>query len=186
YRESKSLNKVHETLFEIDENFIFEDLLFQADNDYVSGELVHVEVRVRGEKTWHFVASGVTCSLRICTKDEQNISHIKFTIIDGKQNIVHNVATKTNAFDHLMNAAKLKALPNPKTGTDQNDNCYNDILMLLHNHNLGWELPPYQQNSFYKNGSHHKIPNLKKNELEQYADNVEEMLLEPWAENLPG
>ncbi|CAG8559872.1 42298_t:CDS:2 [Gigaspora margarita] len=213
-------------LFEVDENFTFEHLLYQADSEYVSGENVKVEIQVKGTNTWHNVVSGIYGSLKLCRREEQNVSHIKFTIQDEYSKSSSSIVPSTsNVFNEMMSAASKKALPNPKPTTNRNDHLYNDFLALLRSNNLGWEygtqniagklfvnkltsllyylddkhqtlklrslkiptfflqLPLYQQNTYYKKGSHHKTT-LKRKELEFYADKLEECVLEPWASKL--
>ncbi|CAG8847894.1 11802_t:CDS:1, partial [Racocetra persica] len=127
-------------LFEIDESLTFEDLLYHADSDYVSEEVVRVDIQVRGTNVWHMVATGLNRSLRMCIREEQNISHIKFTI-QNEQSIFteSQVSSTSNVFNKMMNAAAKKVLPNSKPSTNRNDQLYNDVLELLRSKNLGWE-----------------------------------------------
>ncbi|CAG8729603.1 28076_t:CDS:2, partial [Racocetra persica] len=199
-------------LFEVDESFTFEHLLYQADSEYVPEENVKVEIQVKGTNTWHNVVSGINGSLKLCTREEQN--HCFFI-----------VSSTYNVFNEMMSAASKKVLPDSKPTTNRNDHLYNDLLALLHSNNLGWEyrthniagksfvnkltsllyylddkhqtlklrslkiptfflqLSLYQQNTYYKNGSHHKTT-LKRKDLEFYADKLEECILEPWASKL--
>ncbi|CAG8722210.1 11859_t:CDS:2, partial [Racocetra fulgida] len=126
-------------LFEADENLTFEDLLYQADSTNV----------------WHMVASGLNGCLKMCTHEEQNVSHIKF-IIQNEQSIstTNQVSSTSNIFNEMMNAAAKKVLSNSKLSTNRDDQLYNDVLELLRNKNL---------------------------ELELRADKLEECVLQPWA-----
>lgn len=222
-RDSKTI--LSAALFEVDESYTFEHLLYQADSEYVSGEVVRVEIRVKGTNTWHNVVSGVNGSLMLCTREEQNVSHIKFIIQDEHPKSPVPVPSTSNVFNEMMNAASKRVLPDPRPTTNRNDRLYNDLLALLRSNNLGWEygtqnvagklfvnkltsllyylddkhstlklrslkiptfflqLPLYQQNTYYKNGSHHKTT-LRHKELEIHADKLEECILEPWASKL--
>ncbi|CAG8752860.1 15084_t:CDS:2, partial [Racocetra fulgida] len=197
-------------LFEVDENFTFEHLLYQADSDYTPGESIRIDIQVKGTNTWHHVISGLEESLVMCTREEQNVSHIRFTIQNERS--ASPISSSSNIFNEMMNASAKKVLPDLKPTTNQ----------LLRKNNLGWEygthnsvgksfvnklasliyylddkhktlkqcslnipliflqLPLYQQNSYYKNGSHHKAI-LKHEELEFHADKLEESVLVPWA-----
>ncbi|KAF0390600.1 hypothetical protein F8M41_010812 [Gigaspora margarita] len=217
-RESKTI--LSTALLEVDESFTFQHLLYQADSSYVSGEIV---IQVKGTNTWHNVVSGIDASLKMCTREEQNISHIRFTVQNEQlASSASQIPLTSNVFNEMMNAATRKTLPNLKLTTNRNDQLYNDLLALLGSNNLGWEygthnsvgksfvnqlvsllyylddkhvtlklrslkipsiflqLPLYQKNSYYKNGSHHKTT-LSHKELEFYADKLEECILEPWA-----
>ncbi|CAG8845624.1 23778_t:CDS:2, partial [Gigaspora margarita] len=137
-RNSKTI--LSAVLFEVDESLTFEDLLYQADSDYISDEIVRVDIQVRGTNVWHKVASGLDGCLRMCTREEQNISHIKFTIQNEQSMfITSQTSSASNIFNEMMSAAAKKVLPNPKLSSNRNDQLYNDFLELLHSKNLGWE-----------------------------------------------
>ncbi|CAG8494769.1 34759_t:CDS:2 [Racocetra persica] len=54
------------TLYEIESDLTFKDLLRLADNEYKSNEIVRVEVRCSGSNQYHFHASRVDGSLHAC------------------------------------------------------------------------------------------------------------------------
>ncbi|CAG8671218.1 16602_t:CDS:2, partial [Racocetra persica] len=111
-----------------------------ADSDYVFGDVVKVDIQVRGTNKWHMVASGLNRYLRMCAHEEQNISHIKFTFQNEHSiSTTNQSSSASNIFNEMMNAAAKKILPNPKPSTNRNDQLYNDILKLLHSKNLGWK-----------------------------------------------
>ncbi|CAG8533354.1 17703_t:CDS:2, partial [Gigaspora rosea] len=124
----------------INESFTFEHLLYQADSEYVSGENVRVEIQIKGTNTWHNVVSGINGSLKLCTREEQNVSHIRFTIQDKYPKSSSSIVPFTpNAFNMMMSAASKKGLPDPRPTTNRNDCLYNNFLTLLRSNNLGWE-----------------------------------------------
>ncbi|CAG8727329.1 9209_t:CDS:2 [Dentiscutata erythropus] len=169
-------------LFEVDENLTFEDLLYQADSDYVSEEVVRVDIQVRGTNIWHMVASGLNGCLRMSKK------------------CLPNSKPSTNRNDQLYNDI-LELLRSKNLGWEYGTQnslgvaFINKLVSLLYylddKHktlklrslkipSIFFQLPLYQQNSYYKNGTHHKTT-LRRKELELHADKLEECVLQPWA-----
>ncbi|KAF0561842.1 hypothetical protein F8M41_017404 [Gigaspora margarita] len=133
-RENKTI--LSAALFEIYENFTFEHLLYQADSDYVPGETVRADIQVRGTNTWHRVISGLEGNLIMCTREEQNVADIRFTIQNEQP--ASPIRSTSNVFNEMMNASAKKILPDTKPTKNHNDRLYNDLLALLHKNNLGW------------------------------------------------
>ncbi|CAG8688872.1 22961_t:CDS:2, partial [Gigaspora rosea] len=156
-RNSKTV--LSSVLFEVDKSLTFEDLLYNTDSDYVSEEVVRVDIQVRGTNVWHMVASGLIGSLRM-------------------------FSSTSNVFNEMMNAAAKKVLPYSKPSTNCNDQLHNNHKTFkLHSLKiplLFLELPLCQNNSYYKNRTHHKTT-LRRKELEFCADKLEECVLQPWA-----
>ncbi|CAG8781660.1 9318_t:CDS:2, partial [Dentiscutata erythropus] len=88
-RESKMI--LSAALFKVDKSFTFKDLLYQANSYYVSEEIVKVYIQV---------------------KEEQNISHIQFTI-QNEQLVfsASQIPSTSNVFNKIMNAATRNSLP---------------------------------------------------------------------------
>ncbi|CAG8659128.1 12410_t:CDS:2 [Cetraspora pellucida] len=119
-RESKRI--ISAALFEVDESFIFEHLLCQANSDYVSEKIVKVDVQPKDMNTWHKVVSGIDASLKICIRKEQNISHIWFTV-QNEQLVfsLSQILSTSNVFNEIMNSVIKKILSNLKLIMNHND-----------------------------------------------------------------
>ncbi|CAG8543814.1 43488_t:CDS:2, partial [Gigaspora margarita] len=79
-----------------DENLTFEDLLYQADSDYVYEEMV---IQVRGANVWHMVASDFKWMFKIygisCIQSELEGAfrsrHLKTKVLHNSYNTTYGV-----------------------------------------------------------------------------------------------
>ncbi|CAG8754096.1 2403_t:CDS:2, partial [Racocetra fulgida] len=199
---------ISETLYEIESNLTFKDLLCLADNKYKSNKIVRVEVHCSGSNQYHFHASGVDGSLHA---------------FESSNSPLDAFGNNENAFNLMMNKAQERKLPVQKDNNNKRNQLHNDLINSLSKMNCGWfngnkatigevflnklttliwyidehhskffdrslyfpnfikELAPYTNNQFYKKGSHHKKGMLERDKLELYINAINESLDQLWA-----
>ncbi|CAG8461157.1 11023_t:CDS:2 [Racocetra fulgida] len=184
-RESKTI--LSAALFEVDESFNFEDLLYQADSDYVSGEIVKVDIQNEQlvssasqipstSNVFNEIMNAATRkslpNLKLTTNRNDRLYNDLLALL-GSNNLDWEYGTHNSVGKSFINQlVSLLYYLDDKHATLK--------LRSLNIPSIFLQLPLYQQNSYYKNGSHHKTT-LSHKELEFYADKLEECVLEPWA-----
>ncbi|CAG8660812.1 15286_t:CDS:2 [Cetraspora pellucida] len=136
-------------LFEVDENLTFEDLLYQADSDYVSEEVVRVDIQVRAKKCLPNSKPSTNCNDQLYNDILELLRSKNLGWEYGMQNslgitFINKLVSLLYYLDDKHKMLKLHSLKIPS---------------------IFFQLPLYQQNSYYKNGKHHKTI-LRRKELE--------------------